>query len=433
MCASHSGERGRVDVLDQINTDNVQSADDKGRAILTVAQLNAYIKQMIDSSTLLSNVWIKGEISNFTNHYKTGHFYFTIKDPDSLIRAVMFKSAASKLKFLPENGMKILARGRVSAFVRDGQYQIYVEAMEPDGVGSLYIAFEQLKRKLEAEGLFAPDRKKPLPKIPTRVGIITSPTGAAVRDMINVTKRRFPYAALTLFPSLVQGADAPAQLIAGVNYFNAQRSVDVIIIGRGGGSIEDLWAFNDEALARVVAASEIPVISAVGHETDFTICDFAADMRAPTPSAAAEIAVPDTAELKRKIGNIVGHMELSLTKRIGASREQLAMLAKSRALTSPKNFIDDKRMALLSLSTSLEAQMKLSLTNKRAQFASLTASLEALNPMSVISRGYSAVFDGEGKLIKSTAQIKCGDRFTFRTTDGSVVGEAIDVIKDTKE
>ncbi len=433
MCASHGGERGRVDVLDQINTENVQDADTKGRAILTVAQLNAYIKQMIDSNDLLSNVWIKGEISNFTNHYKTGHFYFTIKDPDSLIRAVMFKSAASKLKFLPENGMKILARGRVSAFVRDGQYQIYVEAMEPDGVGSLYIAFEQLKRKLEAEGLFSPARKKPLPKIPTRVGIITSPTGAAVRDMINVTKRRFPYAALTLFPSLVQGADAPAQLIAGVNYFNAHKSVDVIIIGRGGGSIEDLWAFNDEALARAVAASEIPVISAVGHETDFTICDFAADMRAPTPSAAAEIAVPDTAELKRKIGNIVGHMELSLTKRIGSSREQLSMLAKSRALTSPKNFIDDKRMALLSLSGALEAQMKLSVTNKRTQFAALTASLEALNPMSVISRGYSAVFDGEGKLIKSTAQIKSGDRFTFRTTDGRVVGEAIDVIKDTKE
>lgn len=418
--------------MDEIST-GAPVADAKGRAILTVAQLNAYVKQMIDSSALLSNVWIKGEISNFTNHYKTGHFYFTIKDPDSLIRAVMFKSAASKLKFLPENGMKVLARGRVSAFVRDGQYQIYVEEMEPDGVGSLYIAFEQLRRKLEAEGLFSPARKKPLPKIPTRVGIITSPTGAAVRDMINVTKRRFPYAALTLFPSLVQGADAPAQLIAGVGYFNRTKSVDVIIIGRGGGSIEDLWAFNDEALARAVAASEIPVISAVGHETDFTICDFAADMRAPTPSAAAEIAVPDTAELKRKIGNIVSHMNLALTKRIGTSRERLSSLAKSRALTSPKNLIDDKRMALLSLSGELEGQMRLTLTNKRAQFAALTASLEALNPMSVISRGYSAVFDTEGKLVKSTSQIKRGDRFTFRTTDGSVVGEAVDVINDIKE
>ncbi len=400
-----------------------------GRAVLTVAQLNAYIKQIIDSNDILSDVYIKGEISNFTNH-RTGHFYFTLKDPDSLIRAVMFKSAASKLKFLPENGMKVIVRGRVSAFVRDGQYQIYVEQMEPDGIGSLYIAFEQLKRKLEAEGLFSPTRKKPLPKIPTRIGIITSPTGAAVRDMINVTRRRFPLAKIVLFPSLVQGPDAPAQLIAGVNHFNAERSVDVIIIGRGGGSIEGLWAFNDENLARTVAASSIPVISAVGHETDFTICDFAADMRAPTPSAAAEIAVPDTLELKRKINNIVGHMELALTRAVSTRRTQLSQLAKSRALTSPQNFIDDKRMALFSLSTRLEQDIKLTLTDKRGKFASLTASLEALNPMSVISRGYSAVYDNSGKLIKSVRQIEKGDRFTFRTTDGNVVGDVVEIIED---
>lgn len=405
-------------------------AEDKGRAVLTVAQLNAYVKQLIDGDGLLANVFVKGEISNFTNHYKTGHFYFTLKDPDSLIRAVMFKSAAAKLKFLPENGMKVIVRGRVSAFVRDGQYQIYVESMEPDGIGSLYIAFEQLKRKLEAEGLFSPARKRPIPKIPTRIGIITSPTGAAVRDMINITRRRFPYAKLTLFPSLVQGPGAAAQLISGVNHFNAAKSVDVIIIGRGGGSIEDLWAFNDETLARTVAASGIPVISAVGHETDFTICDFAADVRAPTPSAAAELAVPDTAELLRKINNIVGHMELSLTKNIGMQRTRLEQLAKSRALTSPQNFIDDKRMAVLSLAGRMEQGIKLSLTDKRGKFASLTASLEALNPMSVISRGYSAVFDDSGKLVKSTKQIKKGDRFKFRTTDGSVLGEAVEVITD---
>ncbi len=418
-------------VLDEImNTANAPAGD--GRAVLTVAQLNAYIKQIIDSNDILSDVYIKGEISNFTNH-RTGHFYFTLKDPDSLIRAVMFKSAASKLKFLPENGMKVIARGRVSAFVRDGQYQIYVEQMEPDGIGSLYIAFEQLKRKLEAEGLFSPARKRALPKIPTRIGIITSPTGAAVRDMINVTRRRFPLAKIVLFPSLVQGPDAPAQLIAGINHFNAAMSVDVIIIGRGGGSIEDLWAFNDENLARTVAASTIPVISAVGHETDFTICDFAADMRAPTPSAAAEIAVPDTLELKRKINNIVGHMELALTRALGARRTQLAQLAKSRALTSPQNFIDDKRMTLFSLSTRLEQDIKLALTDKRSRFASLTASLEALNPMSVISRGYSAVYDNSGKLIKSVSQIEKGDRFTFRTTDGSVVGDVVEIMQDTKE
>lgn len=418
-------------VLDEI----INSADTSGtdnRAVLTVAQLNAYIKQIIDGNSILADVYIKGEISNFTNH-RTGHFYFTLKDPDSLIRAVMFKSAASKLRFLPENGMKVIVRGRVSAFVRDGQYQIYVEQMEPDGVGSLYIAYEQLRRKLEAEGIFSPMKKKPLPKIPTRIGIITSPTGAAVRDMINVTKRRFPLAKIVLFPSLVQGPDAPAQLIAGVNHFNAARSVDVIIIGRGGGSIEDLWAFNDEALARTVAGSMIPVISAVGHETDFTICDFAADMRAPTPSAAAEIAVPDSTELGRKINNIVGHMQLALTKTLDVRRTQLSQLAKSRALTSPQNFIDDKRMVLLSMSTRLEQDMKLALTEKRGKFASLTASLEALNPMSVIARGYSAVYDESGKLIKSVSQIEKGDRFTFRTTDGSVVGDVVDIVRDTED
>ena len=432
-----------MDVLDNVtkSPDDVRAALDalradsekKERAVLTVGQLNAYVKQLIDADTLLQSVWIKGEISNFTNHYKTGHYYLTLKDPDGLIRAVMFKGAVAKLKFLPENGMKVIVHGRVSAFVRDGQYQIYIDAMEPDGVGSLYIAYEQLKRKLEAEGLFSPARKKPLPKIPTRIGIITSPTGAAVRDMINIAGRRFPMAKLVLFPSLVQGPDAPAQLIAGVKFFNKYKSVDVIIIGRGGGSIEDLWAFNDETLARTVAASELPVISAVGHETDFTICDFAADVRAPTPSAAAELAVPDTGELLRKVKNITGHMELALTKSIAARRNELARLSKTRALTSPQNFIDDKRMLLVSLSGRLEQEMKLSLTGKRARFASLTASLEALNPMSVISRGYSAVFGGDGKLIRSVGQIKEGDRFTFRTTDGSVVGEAVEIIKETKD
>ena len=402
------------------------------RAVLTVAQVNAYLKQLIDSDKLLASIYIKGEISNFTNHYKTGHFYFTLKDQEGVIAAVMFRSAAAKLKFLPENGMKVIVHGRVSAFVRSGQYQIYIDSMEPDGVGSLYIAFEQLKRRLEAEGLFSPQRKRPLPKIPTRIGIITSPTGAAIRDMINITGRRFPLAKLTLFPSLVQGPDAPAQLIAGVKYFNAAANVDVIIIGRGGGSIEDLWAFNDETLARTVAASAIPVISAVGHETDFTICDFAADVRAPTPSAAAELAVPDTAELKRKVNNIVAHMELSLSKSLSARRSELSVLAKSRALTSPQNFIDDKRMALLSLSGELENVMKLELTSRRAKFASLTASLEALNPMSVISRGYSAVFDNTGRLVKSVRQLNRGDRFTFRTVDGSVVGEAVEINENTE-
>ena len=276
---------------------NPAEENDRFPGAVSVTQLNEFVKALIDGSDCLSNLYVKGEISNFKNHYGTGHYYFTLKDDGGLIRAVMFRSSAAKLKFMPENGMKVVVHGRVSAFVRDGQYQLYADSMEPDGVGALYIAYEQLKKRLESEGLFAPERKRPLPKIPTRVGIITSATGAAVRDMIHVAGRRFPFAKLILYPSLVQGPGASAQLIEGVKYFNRTASVDVIIIGRGGGSIEDLWAFNDEQLARTVAASQIPVISAVGHETDFTICDFVADRRAPTPSAAAEIALPETAEL----------------------------------------------------------------------------------------------------------------------------------------
>ena len=403
------------------------------RAILSVGQVNAFIKQMIDSNRILSSIYIRGEISNFTDHYRTGHLYFSLKDENGVISAVMFRSAAEKLKFLPTDGMKVIVHGRVSAFVKTGQYQVYVDRIEPDGVGGLYIAFEQLKKKLADEGLFDPEIKKPIPKIPTRVGIITSPTGAAVRDMINITKRRFPLAELILFPALVQGDGAAAQLTAGVRFFNSQlgkrASVDVIIIGRGGGSMEDLWAFNDEMLARTIASSQIPVISAVGHETDFTICDFAADLRAPTPSAAAELAVPDSYELGRKINNITSHMELALFKRIKLCREELAGLSGSRALTSPQSFIDDKRMALDSLSKELESSLKLGIASKRADFASLTASLEALNPMSVISRGYAAVFIGN-KVVRSVDQLDKGERFTMRLSDGSVRGEVMEIDKE---
>ena len=403
------------------------------RAILSVGQVNSFIKQIIESNRILSSIYIRGEISNFTNHYRTGHLYFSLKDENGVISAVMFKSAAEKLKFLPADGMKVIVHGRVSAFVKSGQYQIYVDHIEPDGVGGLYIAFEQLRNKLAAEGLFDPEIKKPLPKLPTRVGIITSPTGAAVRDIINITKRRFPLAGLILYPALVQGEGAAAQLTAGVKFFNSQigrrASVDVIIIGRGGGSMEDLWAFNDETLARIVASSLIPVISAVGHETDFTICDFAADMRAPTPSAAAELAVPDSFELGRKISNITSHMELALTKKIKACREELSDLSSSRALTSPQSFIDDKRMALDSLSKELESSLKLGIASKRSDFAALTASLEALNPMSVISRGYAAVFVGN-KVVKSVDQLDKGERFTLRLSDGSVRGEVMEIDKE---
>jgi exodeoxyribonuclease VII, large subunit len=391
-----------------------------GKNAVTVTQLNEYIKMLIEGDRRLGSIHVKGEISNFTNHYKTGHFYFTIKDTGSTIKAVMFKSAASKLKFIPENGMKIIAGGRVSAYVRDGQYQFYAETMEPDGVGALYIAFEQLKRKLEAEGLFDPSVKKTLPKIPLRVGIITSPTGAAIRDMINISARRFPMAKITLYPTLVQGSDAPPQLIAGLEYFNRTQSADVIIIGRGGGSIEDLWAFNDEGVARAVYASQIPVISAVGHEIDFTICDFVADKRAPTPSAAAEIALPDTAELKRKINNIIGKEQLLLSKILSSHRQTLERYASSRVLLNPQNAIDDKRMAAVALTDRLIKSMNMIDLRKRGVLSSSAAKLDALNPLSVISRGYSAVFSEGGELIKSINQVKEGDAIKFKTSDGSV-------------
>ena len=275
------------------------------RQALTVTGLNEYIKSKLDTDPVLSGVFVKGEISNFVNHYKTGHFYLSLKDEGGVIRAVMFRQSAMKLNFVPENGMKVICSGRVSSYVKDGQYQIYITSMEPDGVGALYIAFEQLKKKLEEEGLFDPMYKKPLPKYPKKIGIITSPTGAAIRDMIHVSGRRFPLAKLCLYPSLVQGDGAPAQLIRGIETFNTTCPVDVIILGRGGGSLEELWAFNDENLARAIFASRIPIISAVGHETDFSISDFVADLRAPTPSAAAEVALPEAGEVKRKLRNVI--------------------------------------------------------------------------------------------------------------------------------
>lgn len=392
--------------------------------VLTVTQLNEYVKMLLESSPVLTSLTVKGEISNFTNH-RTGHLYFTLKDEGGLVRAVMFRGSASKLKFMPENGMRVLAHGRVASFVRDGQYQLYVDSMEPDGVGALYVAYEQLKRRLEAEGLFRADRKRPLPKIPTRIGIITSPTGAAIRDMINITGRRFPIAELVLFPALVQGDGAAPTLIEGLRYFNATKRVDVIIIGRGGGSIEDLWAFNNEELARAVRASAIPVISAVGHETDFTICDFAADRRAPTPSAAAELAVPDAPELKRKIGNITGRMEYLLHQNIASYRSQLTKLGERRVLISPASIIEDKQMRLLSDARELEHAMKQILAEKKQAFIHSTAKLEALNPMSVITRGYAAVYDGRGALIHSVDQVNVGEKLSLRLGDGSLTGEII--------
>ncbi len=388
---------------------------------MTVTELNEYIKMSLEANPVLGDIFIKGEISNFTNHYKTGHLYFTVKDETSNLKAVMFRSSASKLQFRPENGMKVIVHGRVAAFVRDGQYQLYADSMQPDGVGALYIAYEQLKAKLEAEGLFATEKKRPLPKIPSRIGIITAPTGAAIRDMINVSGRRFPMAELILYPALVQGPDAPPQLIAGLEYFGRTRSVDVIIIGRGGGSIEDLWAFNDEGVARAVAACPVPVISAVGHETDFTICDFVADKRAPTPSAAAEIALPEATELRRKLNNITTHNLLLLQRRFEASRRALENLSGRRALRDPRMITDEKRMATVMLTDKLYSATRALVDSSRMRFLKEAAKLDALNPLAILSRGYFAMFDGEGRVVKSVSDTRVGDVVSMRASDGEIL------------
>lgn len=386
--------------------------------ILTVTELNEIVKGVLETSPFLTRFTLRGEISNFTRHYSSGHLYFSLKDEGGVVKAVMFKTGASKLAFQPENGMKVIAHGKISVYAPSGQYQILVTGLEPDGVGALYIAYEQLKRRLEAEGLFSPARKKPLPKIPTRIGIITSPTGAAVRDMIHVTGRRFPYAKLLLYPATVQGDGAVPSLLAALDYFERKQNVDVIIIGRGGGSIEDLWAFNSEELARKIAQVTIPVISAVGHETDFTICDFVADMRAPTPSAAAEIAVPETAELKRKIQNIVARMQNDLVAGIAARRQRVENCAARRVLTAPMQMIDDRRLAVAALAEGMDQRIRLRLSDLRRRFVASTAKLEALNPMAVISRGYAALYAGD-TIIQSVKQVAVGDTITFRTADGS--------------
>ena len=387
--------------------------------IFTVAGVNEYIKLLIENNQTLNDIYVKGEISNFTNH-KTGHFYFTVKDDKSVLKAVMF-GGSSKVKFMPENGMKVILRGRISLFVRDGQYQIYCEDIEPDGVGSLYIAFEQLKAKLESEGLFDIRYKKPLPKIPLRIGIITSPTGAAIRDMINVITRRFSMAKIILFPTLVQGANAPQQLASGIKYFNAASMVDIIIIGRGGGSIEELWAFNDENLARIVFASKIPVISAVGHETDFTICDFAADLRAPTPSAAAELAVPDTGELKKQLSNVEKKMELLLSGKIKNYREKIKNYENTNVLKNPKNIIDDKRMNILHIEKNLISQIQLILSGKQSQFVMCSSKLEALNPLSVLTRGYSVIYKNKGQnIVKKLNDVEINSEISVKLSDGFV-------------
>lgn len=395
--------------------------------VLSVSQLNRYIKMNFDADENLANIFISGEISNFTNHYRTGHLYFTLKDDSSAVRVVMFNSSAKRLKFMPEDGMKVIARGRVSVYEASGQYQLYVDDMQPDGVGALNLAYEQLKEKLQKEGLFSELHKKPLPPYPEKVGVITSPTGAAVRDIINVLGRRFSYAEIVFCPVLVQGDGAHLQLTDAVNLFNSERAADVIIIGRGGGSIEDLWEFNDEGLARAVYNSEIPVISAVGHETDFTICDFVADMRAPTPSAAAELAVPDANELQYALSALKNRMFLNVSSGIADRRSRLEYLTSKGVLKSPDEMLSNRSQRLDTAFSKMLSSYENRIGGKKVEFISAATALSKLDPMSVLMRGFAFVSDKNGKNVYSSQALEKGDKINVRFHDGSAVCEVKEI------
>lgn len=386
--------------------------------VLTVGQLNAYVKSILDGDGNLMNVFVCAEISNFTNHYRTGHFYFSLKDEAAVIRAVMFRSSAQRLKFMPQDGMRVLVRGRVSLYERDGQYQLYVDDMQPDGVGALNLAFEQLKEKLTTEGLFAPERKKPLPRCPLRVGVVTSPTGAAVRDIVNVLSRRFPLVEIILQPVQVQGEEAPGQIIRAVQLFNERQAADVLIVGRGGGSIEELWAFNNEGVARAVAASEIPVISAVGHETDYTICDFAADLRAPTPSAAAELCVPDAQGELEKIRLLRRSAGQAMHRRLEGEQQRLDALTARANLLEPDRLFERRRQAADALFHRLNKAASDLLLRQSGRLAPLTGKLDALSPLKVLSRGYAIAYAAH-QPVRSVTEVSAGDLLALRWSDGS--------------
>ena len=389
----------------------------------SVSQLNEYVKMLLEGNPNLNDLWVQGEISG-AKLYPSGHLYFSLKDTDSVISAVMFKGSMMRMEFDPENGMKVLAHGHLSAYPPRGQYQFIADRMIPDGAGALAVAFEQLKAKLGAEGLFDPDRKKPLPSHPRRIGVVTSPSGAAVHDIIRVAKKRCPSTEILIFPSLVQGAEAPTYLRGGIQYFNAvkddpEQGVDLIIIGRGGGSAEDLWGFNDERLARAIAASEIPVVSAVGHEVDFTICDFVADLRAATPSAAAELSLPDKEDLSRQVRSLTTRLNAAESTRLRRYRTQLDRLAASRVLTSPEGAYRLRCETVLGLYKRLNLSASHHLEGKRQSMGRVVAQLGALNPLSVLGRGYALVQDGEGRVIPTASQLTVGDSLRLRFSDGS--------------
>lgn len=392
-------------------------------APLSVSQINFYIKNLFDADSRLFNVLIAGEISNFTNHYRSGHFYFTLKDDSSAIKAVMFARSAQRVRFVPENGMRVVCKGRVGVFERDGIYQLYVDDMQPEGAGALALAFEQLKKKLSSEGLFDETRKKSIPRFPKNVGVITSDTGAAVRDICNVLTRRYPLCTVKIYPANVQGASCASDNIKAIRYFNKNKSADVIILGRGGGSIEDLWGYNEEKLVRAVAESEIPIITGIGHETDFTLCDFAADLRAPTPSAAAELASEDTDSLKYAVFNLRSRADSAFARVYSLKKQSLDSAVRILRAYSPQNIYSGMKEAFDNKIKRLNDSVYVYMFEKERRLDSVMNKLYALNPLNSLKKGFFPVYSGD-KRVMSASAVNAGDELKIMTFDGTIMCRA---------
>ena len=386
--------------------------------VYSVTQVNRHIKGLLDADQALSGLFVRGELSNY-KMYPSGHHYFSLKDESGALRCVMFRQEAATLRFRPQNGMKVVAFGRVTVFPRDGQYQLYVSALTPDGVGDLHAAFEELKRKLAEEGLFDEGHKKPIPPFPRRIALVTSPAGAAVRDMIRILGARWPAAEIYVVPCRVQGAEAPAEIAGAIGWVNDRALADLIITGRGGGSMEDLWCFNDELVARAIYTSEIPVISAVGHEPDVTIADYVADLRAATPSNGAELATPDQNEQYARLEHLRRRMEKAVQGMLRESRTRLERAERSRMLRDPMSWVYDRRMLLDRQQERLAGSLERSLHSRRQDMTRLAAGLDALSPLKVLGRGYS-IAQGPGGIVKSVKSVRPGDPLTLRVSDGVI-------------
>lgn len=393
--------------------------------VLSITQINEYIRGKMDSDELLNQVAVRGEISNY-KLYPSGHHYFTLKDEGAALKCVMFKGNAMRLRFRPENGMKVIAMGKISVFPRDGSYQLYCTNMAMDGVGDLYAAFEQLKKKLAAQGLFDSAHKKPIPKYPGTIGIVTSSAGAAVHDMLRILRKRYPLTQVKLLPVRVQGVEAPGEIAAAIRYANHHQLADLLIVGRGGGSIEDLWAFNDERVAYAIYESEISVISAVGHEPDVTISDYVADIRAATPSNAAELAVPDQDALGQTLDAMSAAMATALTRQLKSARQHLNVLSASPALKSPTGYLEQKQKTLELLKNRLISAQNQNISRKSARYVALTAKLDAMSPLKVLTRGYAMAQTEDGDVLRSVEQVDLGQRITVSLNDGTISATVMD-------